>query len=310
MNPLPQQDLLDLMDRELDVPTPRTLPSWPLYHYTDAGGALGILSSKKVWATSSRHLNDYEEIVRGESIVQETAERLVVQSGVSPLHKVILDAFAGQHREQSLSKTLEVYVASFSEAGDLLSQWRAYGANGAGYSIGFNAFLLPSSENADAHVGLDLYRCEYNEDAFRADVVGRFNTVLDAFDRVAKGHCVDESSIRALANGAVVRLLRCAAQAVPRLKHPGFSEEREWRLVAMPFPSRWKEATSFRATPRGIVPYVCLDLCARDCTLDLASFLVGPIQHAREGVRTAEMLLSSHGYQPTLVRSSRTPFRG
>jgi hypothetical protein len=34
------------------------------------------------------------------------------------------------------ARMLQVYLTCFCESGDLLSQWRAYGANGGGYSLG------------------------------------------------------------------------------------------------------------------------------------------------------------------------------
>src|SRR5205085_10103226 len=40
-----------------------------------------------------------------------------------------------------------VYVASFCENGDLLSQWRAYGAFGGGYAVGFSSIGLYGSED-------------------------------------------------------------------------------------------------------------------------------------------------------------------
>ena len=51
-----------------------------LFHYTNAGGLLGILSTSRIWATNYRFLNDSSEIAYGaaifEAVVQERSAQV------------------------------------------------------------------------------------------------------------------------------------------------------------------------------------------------------------------------------------------
>lgn len=65
------------------------------------------------------------------------------------------------HRIESIN----VCVCSFSEVGDLLSQWRAYSGGAGGFSIGFGGeFLKAASRREDFW----LVPCVYDEDDQRA----------------------------------------------------------------------------------------------------------------------------------------------
>ncbi|MDN4502103.1 DUF2971 domain-containing protein [Alteromonadaceae bacterium BrNp21-10] len=90
------------------------------YHYTDAQTALKILDNNELWMTHVSYLNDSTE---GKEL-RKILNRMSVPSGVYN----ILDY---------IDKNYESYVCSFSEKGDLLSQWRGYCPNGEGYAIGF-----------------------------------------------------------------------------------------------------------------------------------------------------------------------------
>jgi hypothetical protein len=59
-----------------------------------------------------------------------------------------------------VSTLVDVYVASFTEEGNALSQWRAYGAQGGGYSVGIRDLPFPPSPVpvGEATVALALER--------------------------------------------------------------------------------------------------------------------------------------------------------
>ena len=81
--------------------------------------------------------------------------------------------------------TRDVFIASFSEKGDDLGQWRACGNQGAGYAIGMS-FVVgePGDEPQDQVLGT-LLPCEYD----RAQALGDFKAdlleVLGKFERYA-----------------------------------------------------------------------------------------------------------------------------
>jgi hypothetical protein len=308
---LSPDELVDLMEHELDQYTQQPFPEGAsLYHYTDAQALLGILRERVIWATHYRYLNDKNEMQRGEEIVQEMAEELARTAGVPPLHRVVLSSFATYHRVDSLTQGSGVFVASFSERGNQLSQWRSYAANGAGYSIGFSDLKLADGDAEKLPIGLELFQCVYDEEQFKELVKTRFIEVLAALDRHAAVHGIDEESIRALAGSAIAHLLRGVTTVIPRLKHASFVEEREWRLVVVTLAGREHDVVQYRASPRGIVPFVALPLCDDGRPLALSRIYVGPTQYPDVGRKTCASFLSSLKYDgESIVHESGIPFR-
>ena len=108
--------------------TPRVL-----YHYTSTDGLLGILANDAVWASDFRYLNDPSEFAFA---------RLQIVSGIrtrlsrlrNPYDRSVYAAVID--RFERLDTT--AFVSSFSENGNLLSQWRAY-APRDGVSVWFAA---------------------------------------------------------------------------------------------------------------------------------------------------------------------------
>jgi len=106
-----------------------------LFHYTNAQGLLGMLQSNRIWATNCRFMNDPTEIAYGIHLVREISQSVWPKKdtkGWSELKDIL------SLRLKRFEKS-KVYIACFCAAGDLLSQWRGYGAVGGGYSIGFSA---------------------------------------------------------------------------------------------------------------------------------------------------------------------------
>jgi hypothetical protein len=64
------------------------------------------------------------------------------------------------------SLPIDHFVVSFSENGDLLSQWRAYGWLGGGYSIGFHPsalFAAVRRHEDKPHTGCVLRKVKYQQ---------------------------------------------------------------------------------------------------------------------------------------------------
>src|SRR5215469_6623285 len=147
-----------------------------LYHYTSQAGLLGIAESRTIWASSVFHLNDSAEFSYTTKLVAEEIRR----------RRMAWRVFRRQEYDQFYSKILNMadsihlpktFVASFSEAGDSLSQWRAYASDGNGFSIGFRDEY--SSELAEWQ-HFRLVKCIYDERE-QTEVV---NSLLDSAVRI------------------------------------------------------------------------------------------------------------------------------
>lgn len=307
-----QKSLLDQMERELHRPRPHDRHNEPLFHYTDSNGLLGMVRDRQVWATHCAHVNDSEELVVGERSVDEVAERMVSRLPEKSAGHWLLRNFLHLHKEQglSLTKSADVYVASFSARGNQLSQWRGYAADGMGYSIGFKGFRLPERDHSEAELGLILARCEYNKEAFTRQVEQVLDEVVIGFETYVKAYCASPKQLEAFTVQAVSIALRRVALLVPGLKNAHFEEEREWRLVAVPMRGHEHKLVRYRASRSGIVPYIPIDLADDGALLQISKVYLGPRQDVDSGLKATRAFLSSHGYKADgLVEYSGIPYR-
>jgi hypothetical protein len=130
------------------------------------------------------------------------------------------------------------FIASFCESGDLLSQWRGYGRGS--YALGFDSAALSSLPALEGETAVDLLRVEYGDDA-KTRMLARVITELDHPDPSVAPYWYGPFS--------------AALRGLASIKDPGFREENEWRLYALPRGSFTAE--KFRALPSGaIAPYV------------------------------------------------------
>ncbi len=116
-----------------------------LYHYSSAEGLLGIIQSRQLWATNALYLNDTSEISDALEVFRSELESV-------PLNLGEMAGFLSQGiPEYSEQAPLDHFVVSFCEGGDLFSQWRGYGSQGTGYSIGFHSSALLAASKSGQH---------------------------------------------------------------------------------------------------------------------------------------------------------------
>lgn len=110
-----------------------------IYHYCGADTFHAICLNKKLRFSDLHSMNDYMERHWGYDIWEEAASGLLDSIGVSFLDEI--DRVFHNSGFQGL-----LLGSCFSKNGDVLSQWRAYADDGAGYSIGFAPRTLPSCQ--------------------------------------------------------------------------------------------------------------------------------------------------------------------
>ncbi|MET8430087.1 DUF2971 domain-containing protein [Nocardia sp. NPDC004860] len=295
-----------------------------LYHYTTAAGLLGILEpvpntedlglaidttserSFSLWATDARYLNDSAELTHAAdklagAIINELQH---VDDGD---RKERLRQLAEQIRKGDFTEddgqvtrlTHTAYVACFCTDGDLLSQWRGYGANGGGYSVEFDSkvlrdILVPALRAGSTTVGYQIGT----------------NLVKVNYD-------LDDQELRAAAKQIVESdpgwELSRAVGVLAQFKHDAFSEEDEWRLIHPA--GDFYAPLQFRPGPNGIVPFIKL---IRPQPFDSRVFVPsaiksvtvgpGPDQSLRE--EAVRQLLAQRGFFDTEVKPSRATYKG
>jgi hypothetical protein len=292
----------------------------PLYHYTDAGGFLGIIDTRTLWATHFRHLNDREEFLAGERLIEDEAKNLISTLG-SKTQRWFVENLLAYHEVKSLSQIADAFIASLSEHGDQLSQWRGYGGGAAGYSIGLTPEKLPlpkvDDDRPDADLALFFVKCIYDEEDYRARVRHELTDVARGFEKFAQETVASTIELatkpdlaKTFTGAAIGIAMRRIAAFVPRYKVEAFKEEREWRLVAIPMRGKEKKVIKLRTSGTSILPYLPIALCEDDELIGLTRVLLGPTIDPQVGKNGARMLLKNYGYDPELVGQSSIPFRG
>ncbi|HNX48832.1 MAG TPA: DUF2971 domain-containing protein [Thermoanaerobaculaceae bacterium] len=267
---------------------PRLRPDGLLYHYTSLAGFLGILTTTRVWASSIHYLNDSAEFAYTICLAKRAIEQLVREQ---PARQEILESLLPQL--QSIQR-VNIFVFSLSELPDLLSQWRAYSPKAGGLSIAFDLEVLESCFRSQ---GFRLAECIYDPAAqYRV-----IHTLLAReLERSKDGYWFSKRNLRVF----VEELLAVA----PLLKDPGFSEEREWRLVS-DLTNIDHPQVRFRVTDSTIVPYFDLSVADQDGKLPIRMVVVGPSPHSQATASSVSSLLGRHATGKWFVKPSSVPYR-
>jgi hypothetical protein len=265
-------------------------PTTTLFHYTSARGMLGILDTGNIYASSAYHLNGSMEFRYAiELMVEQVRARLNSERGP-------WNAIYGQLLDQlpSTVQDAQVFVVSFSEEGDLLSQWMAYSGPSNGFALG----LSPEHFEAARTAGFRLVRCVYD----RTRQVELASAAIDAICQ--SGTLLDEEAIDKI-------LITAAA-----LKHPGFFREAEWRLIKpLVLASSESGGILFREGRLGLVPYLNAPLVLDSGKLVPSAIHIGPSGDATATAAAINALLYARGLKRFLggsrvkVVPSSTPYR-
>jgi hypothetical protein len=274
-----------------------------LFHYTTAAGLLGILQDANIWATDLRFLNDAQESIYARDIVVGAVEGMEnpVRNPSHFAHENGENAIEEYARYQELvlrglkGSEFGVYVACFCESGDLLSQWRGYGRD-HGYAIEITKEALRDSVGGmpTYSPATGLFKVQYGLDAAN-EISGK------AIEEMA-GYNLNHPGVKAHFSAMAI------SSMLAQVKHPGFTEEEEWRLVVglevVGAPTSGPGATLFRATPMAIVPYLKIPLRCES----IVSIRVGPGENAEVRASGIRRILTTLGSSAT-VTHSEVPLR-
>lgn len=200
-----------------------------VYHYCGPEALAGIVQFRQIWATSAHHLNDLSERIFAGDLLRSIAKELALKSRSGfEFFEATPAALLVERAVESIS-----YVSCFSKNGDLLSQWRAYSPSTGGFAVGIRTSSLASG--GDWLFG----QCEYD----RSSQTEAVKSILHDHPRLLD----PSSSLDQLTDASdpeVSSFIAALLTLVPLLKHPGFREEAEWRVVRGPIEAENHEPSS------------------------------------------------------------------
>ncbi|MBA4042470.1 MAG: hypothetical protein C0474_11930 [Sphingobium sp.] len=201
-----------------------------LVHYTSAEAAYKIISSRQIWLRNAQMMNDFSEIQHGISCLQgswASEAGLALQAMLNRIKEGLRDELAELFDGHAEELRRASYIVSLSEHDDdedeygRLSMWRAYGGrSGVAMVLNNTAFV---SETDQMRV-------------FSSPVIYKdMRQFTEWFQRWASAVVTCEEKLKALGPEAMRNILFWVFRSFALCtKHPGFAEEREWRVFYSP----------------------------------------------------------------------------
>lgn len=199
-------------------------------HYTSAENALNILKSKKLWLRNPSCMNDYMEISHGYQMLLKffslEDNRNKFMSAIDAYEEGIAQQIFNGFDEWWEKIKHDTFIASISvhtndeDQHGRLSMWRAYGSESGKAALVLNN---PSQRNRNLNVILSpaAYFTMEDLEGEILQIISSINNNID-YLKTLKRETILGSAIIAL-----IILAVC-------LKHPGFKEEQEWRIIYLP----------------------------------------------------------------------------
>lgn len=216
-----------------------------VYHYCSADSFQKIIQSRSLRLASVRQSNDSTEISWGTQFIKDAfftayeqescrSKSFSEQCPRSLYEKWIMDC-EKEYFENDKS-IFDCFVSCFSANGDLLSQWRGYADDAAGYAIGFDSEYLEKIgtikyDNYLFHSIFLYEKVTYRKDRQQAIVNGVASKLIKALKQLLKKPSSSGllEQCRALTDCAFFDIFeKCIC-----IKNPFFREEKESRLCCI-----------------------------------------------------------------------------
>lgn len=198
--------------------------------YTSANAAMSIIQNKEVWLRNVQCMNDYREVEHGINCLVSTfknEEGKKFQSVMEELFPGVIDRFTKLFDSWLPALRTSTYLTCVSEHENYediygrLSMWRAYGGKQP-VAIVMNTTAFGSESDA---LSAYTYPVLYQD-------LEQFNL---EFERLTSRITIEKEFVKSMGEQDVTNYLFDVFKSYALcVKHPGFKEEREWRVVYNP----------------------------------------------------------------------------
>ncbi len=282
-----------MIEPESGNPGDPSAPPGALYHYTDLAGLWAILKCGYLRATSIEFMNDNaERVVTINAMRKQFELRAAKDEPAAAGLRGLLNWFQPSlvnEPDRLAGVRQTTFAASFSTQPDQLSQWGRYG-RGFGYALEIDPRALEAERLKRK---MQWMKCKYVDP--------------DSDDEEERGDKLFASAIDEIAGRIVAPAGPSLSditwvhfrQFAPWIKHRGFKDEHEWRLVSHPprdFSSGLEASkdVGFYAKKSVLVPYLEVPITHEALQIPitpengvLKGIWIGPHPHpetAREGL--------------------------
>lgn len=206
-----------------------------LVHYTSSENALNIIKSKELWLRNVRTMNDWSEVEHGFNLLKtyfskshrKVNKLIAFKNALDNIHAGVGDEVINTFDSFYFKTYSETYISCLShhlnheDIDGRLSMWRAYSSDSSGAAI----ILKTPPRNSANPLNVLLHPVAYADDKY---VEKELNQVIRTI----------KSEVNFLKTQSKENIFRFAyislIMSVVSLKHKGFKEEQEWRLIHSP----------------------------------------------------------------------------
>jgi hypothetical protein len=202
----------------------------PLVHYTSAEVGMSILRRHEVWLRKTGVMNDFSEVEHGFDCLRHTFSNTPTgarfRNFLNEIHPTandelvkLFDGWLPFFRSQTFLACVSEHCKD-EDAMGRLSMWRAYGGDVPIAVVMKQTPFVSFSDALRAYTSPVAY-------LDRANFEGVFSKTLDVWER-------NRMVLAAYGEKIVPIMTNILRSAVLCTKHPGFHEEREWRIIYCP----------------------------------------------------------------------------
>lgn len=284
-----------------DIDQSRSLDK-PLFHYTSVDSLDKIIGSNCLLASSVSYMNDSSEFEYALKLTCNVLKKKASGESeplTSILYESLLETFA-----KYTDTIVPLFIVSFSEEQNSLSQWRSYTPYGKGVSIEFKPDRIKEHVKRNS---LQLVRCIYDWPEQERQISRNLDSAIgQAMKVIGSIILAEDDEGKAIVKDALGRCAWDFLETLGNIKHPDFKEEREWRIISQLIPWSTGGLINYRNKSGIYVPYIEVNF---DKTPIFDSVVLGPTAHEKLALFSMEEhLVKKLGVTPK-VEWCGTPYR-
>ena len=200
-------------------------------HYTSAGNALNIIKNKQIWLRNVRCMSDYMEVLHGHEMLKkffsDEQHQKTFHDALDPCGADVAGEAIRLFDQWGEDIQFNTYISCLSEHEDdednhgRLSMWRAFGRLSARAALVLN---LPKNDIAAGIPVMFSPVAYFDYKRLEMEVNRVISNIIDNTEVLRR---IDRQII-------LNHIFYMLMAATVSLKHEGFKEEKEWRLVYSP----------------------------------------------------------------------------
>lgn len=271
-----------------------------LYHYTDLTATVGIISENEFWLTNLFYLNDKYEYEVGLNLFKEYLKDKKSEFVDNPKISIFLNTLDSA---VDYLETENVYIMSFSEQSDLLSQWRGYADNCKGTRIELSSLEMLKTN------GILILPCIYSKQEQYDYISHIVDNAIQVFNKTPELGITNKENFGDLEKPFSDAIQKAGSEFISKanvacaiIKDKSFSEENEWRLI------NFKEnKLFFRTKSHYVVPFIKMKISNINNHLTNIMTCSSPEPSISE--KSIRFLLNKKGFDSTKLSRSEIPYR-